>query len=202
MNFEGDAIKHGEFDISELIDRIAGFAEDRWCEDTSRQEKFEAHTDTQTIKLLFDPDYRHTNPTEHPALQEFASLIEPLHSHIVATFGKTMRQRKLIRKNGPGYFIRIVLTRLAANSEITRHVDDGESLKLCHRIHVPIITNEECFFCVGESRIHMRAGEMWEINNRLVHYVENGGDQARVHLIQDFVQPGENVFDHDGPMIA
>lgn len=202
MNFEGDAIKHGKFDISELRERVAGFAEDEWQEDTSRQERFEAHTDTQTIKLLFDPDYRHTNPTAHPPLQEFASLIEPLHSHIFATFSKTMRQRKLIRKNGPGYFIRIVLTRLAANSKITPHVDDGESLRLCHRIHVPIITNEDCFFCVGESRIHMRAGEMWEINNRLVHHVENGGDHARVHLIQDFVQPGENVFDHDGPMVA
>lgn len=202
MNFDGDAVKLGEFDISAISAMIAGFSEERWDEDNSRQKKFEAHSDTQTIKLLFDADYRHTNPTEHPTLQEFATQIEPLQNHVSATFSKSMRQRKVIRKNGPGYFIRIVLTRLAANGEITEHIDDGDSLKRCHRIHVPIITNSGCCFCVGASRIHMRAGELWEINNRLVHAVENTGDQARVHLIMDFVQPGETVFDHDGPLIA
>ncbi len=202
MNFQGDAILHGEFDIADIVNWVAGLPEQIWDEDTSRQEIFEAHTDTQTVKLLFDPDYRHINPTSHPLLQECSALIEPLQEHILATYSKSLRQKKTIRKNGPGYFIRIVLTRLAANSAITPHVDDGDSLKRCHRIHVPIVSNDRCFFLVGESKIQMQSGEMWEINNRLTHAVENGGNQSRVHLIMDFVQPGEVVHDHDGPLIA
>ncbi len=202
MNFQSDAVPLGDFDISRLAAWVASFNEERWQDDTSRQEIFEAHTDTQTIKLLFDPDYRHTNPTSHPTLRECASLIEPLQAHIVSTYSKSLRQKKVIKKHGPGYFIRIVLTRLAVNSKITPHVDDGDSLKRCHRIHIPIITNKECFFYAGESKIQMRAGAMWEINNRLTHAVENGGSRPRVHLIMDFVQPGEVVYDHDGPLTA
>jgi hypothetical protein len=48
----------------------------------------------------------------------------------------------------------------------------------------------------------MRAGEMWEINNRRVHSVSNQGRDARVHLIIDYVQPGETIFDAEGVLTA
>ena len=202
MNFQSDVTKLGEFDISFLRNRIVDLPESAWNEDQKRQEIFEAHTHTQTIKLLFDPDYRHENPTRHKAFDEFQPLVKPFQEHIKSSYCKTLRQKKVIAKNGPGYFVRIILTRLLPSSEITPHVDDGYSLKRCHRIHVPIITNEKCTFKVGASAIKMRAGEMWEINNRRIHAVKNNGDEARVHLIMDYVQPGEMVYDQEGPLTA
>lgn len=202
MNIKGDFNRLGKLDVSAIRAKVEAYSEDIWSEDTSRQKIFDAHTDTQTIKLLFDPDYRHTDPTEHPALKEYAALLEPLQAHIVSYYGKSMRQKKVIARNGPGYFIRIVLLRLNPHSHISEHVDDGYSLIRCHRIHVPIITSDDCVFRVGESSKYMRTGEMWEINNRHIHAVANDGDDARVHLVFDFVQPGETVFDHEGPLKA
>jgi len=202
MNFKDDFNFLGRVDISPLQKRVAALSDEDWSEDQARQEKFEAHTDTQTIKLLFDADYRHQDPTPHPALDEFRPVIKPLLHHVEENYNKTLRQRKIIAKFGPGYFIRIILTRLAPHSQITQHVDDGHSLKCCHRIHMPVITNEKCVFHVGASSKTLRAGELWEINNRRVHAVGNDGDAARVHLIMDYVQPGERVFDIEGPLTA
>ncbi len=202
MYLKKDMIKLGQFDISDLVRKVSSFTEQTWTQDESRQEIFDAHTHTQTIKLLFDADYRHTKPTRHDMLDELWSLIEPLASEIIAINSRTMRQRKIIAKYGPGYFIRMVLIKLKAHSKITKHVDDGYSLKRCHRVHIPIISNEECFFSVGKTSLNMRSGEMWEINNRQIHAVENNGSEARVHMILDYVQPGERVFDPEGPLIA
>jgi aspartyl/asparaginyl beta-hydroxylase (cupin superfamily) len=56
---------------------------------------------------------------------------------------------------------------------------------------LPIITNDEVWFTVGSESINMRPGELYEVNNRRVHSVENKGAEDRVHLILDFVLPGE-----------
>lgn len=202
MNLKDDFAFLGQLDITPLTKKVAALSEGDWLEDQARQEIFEAHTDTQTIKLLFDPDYRHTDPTVHAALNEFRPAIEPLLLHIENNYKKTMRQRKTIAKFGPGYFIRIILTRLAPHSRITKHVDDGHSLKRCHRIHMPVVTNDKCIFHVGATSRTLREGELWEINNRRVHAVDNDGEAARIHLIMDYVQPGERVFDIEGPLTA
>ena len=60
-----------------------------------------------------------------------------------------------------------------------------------HRIHLSIITNDEVWFTVGNETIHMREGELYEINNRRMHSVKNAGSEDRVHLIMDYVLPGE-----------
>jgi quercetin dioxygenase-like cupin family protein len=195
MNFKDDAVLLGTFDIATLRARVMAVTEDDWSTDTSRQQTFDAHTRTQTIKLIFDADYRHTDPTVHAAFADFKPLIAPLMAHIRGYYLQTLRQRRVAEKNGSGYFIRAILTRLAPKAVITPHADDGHSLRRCHRIHVPIVTHPQCLFTVGALTWNMPAGEMWEINNRRIHAVRNDGDAHRIHLILDYVQPGETVFD-------
>jgi len=201
VNFKDDAIKLGSFDITALRERVLALSEADWNADTSRQQTFDAHTRTQTIKLIFDADYRHIDPTVHAAFADFEPLIAPLMAHIRGFYLQSLRQRRVAEKHGPGYFIRLILTRLAAGAEITPHADDGHSLKRCHRIHVPIFTHSDCLFTVGGLTWNMPEGEMWEINNRRIHAVKNGGTAPRIHLILDYVQPGETVFDIE-PLIA
>jgi Aspartyl/Asparaginyl beta-hydroxylase len=202
MNFAHDAQKLGAFDIAELRAVVAGFDDEVWNADASRQKAFDAHTSTQTLKLIADSDFRHTNPTVHPAFTTLEPLLQPFMAHIRGYYLQTLRQRIVAEKNGPGYFIRALLTRLPSKASIKPHIDDGESLKRCHRIHVPIISNPDSLFIVGNKRFHMPEGEMWEINNRRTHAVINDGAEARVHLIMDYVQPGETVFDLEGPLTA
>ena len=202
MNFERDAQYLGRFDISELRGIVETFAEDMWTEDASRQAAFNAHLATQTIKLIADADFRHTHPTHHAAFTRLEPQIRPLMDHIRGFYLQTLRQRRVAEQHGAGYFVRALLTRLPAGAEIRPHIDDGESLKRCHRIHVPLISNPDSLFVVGNLRFHMPEGEMWEINNRRTHAVHNAGAVARIHLILDYVQTGETVFDLDGPLTA
>ncbi len=195
MNFAHDAQSLGRLDIAPLRAAVLALSEAEWTADTSRQQTFDAHTRTRTIKLIFDADYRHADPTVHDAWQRFSPLLSPIMDTARAFYLQSLRQRKVAAKNGPGYFVRVILTRLLPHAAITPHVDDGYSLKRCHRIHVPIVTNPGCLFTVGDLTFVMPEGEMWEINNRRIHAVRNDGADARIHLILDYVQPGETIFD-------
>lgn len=70
------------------------------------------------------------------------------------------------------------------------------------RNHFPIITNNGVEFEVGEDVRHLAAGEIWEINNRDYHAVRNTSDNARVHMIIDYVVPGEQIADPEGLLVA
>lgn len=202
MNFPQDAQKLGKFDISALKAVVAAFDDAVWYGDDSRQKIFPAHASTQSLKLIADADFRHTDPTTQPAFATLEPLIRPFMEHIRGVYLQSLRQRRVAEAHGPGYFIRVLLARLPAHTEIKPHIDEGESLKRCHRIHVPIITNTGSLFTVGQLQFHMPEGEMWEINNRRRHAVRNDGAEARIHLILDYVQPGETVFDLEGPITA
>ncbi len=202
MNFAYDAQQLGQFDISALRSTVAALGDDDWNADGSRQKAFNAHASTQTIKLIADSDFRHTDPTHHAAFADFEPMLEPVMAHIRQFYLQTLRQRRVAERHGPGYFIRAILTRLPAGAEIKPHIDEGESLKRCHRIHLPVISNPDSLFCVGQLRFHMPEGQLWEINNRRTHSVRNAGTEGRIHLILDYVQPGETVFDLDGPITA
>ena len=202
MDIGKDAAKIGDFEIAALVAGVRSLTEAQWSTDDSRQKIFHAHNSTQTIKLIADADFRHENPTKHDGYDRFAPMLAPLMYHVRAYYAQTLRQRTLIAARGPGYFVRCILTRLPAGYEIGPHIDEGYSLKRSHRIHVPIVSNEQTRFRVGDLTLQMRVGEMWEINNRRIHAVRNGGSEARVHLIMDYVQPGETVFDADGPLTA
>ncbi|ESQ82524.1 hypothetical protein AEAC466_16800 [Asticcacaulis sp. AC466] len=202
MNLPCDALKLGSFDITELKAIVERFDEAAWNADASRQTAFNAHISTQTIKLIADTDFRHTNPTYHATFTMLEAHLKPFMDHIRRAYLQTMRQRRTAQQHGAGYFIRALLTRLPPGAEIKPHIDDGESLKRCHRIHIPLISNPDSLFWVGSLKFHMPEGEMWEINNRRTHAVRNDGTTARVHLILDYVQPGETVFDLDGPLVA
>jgi hypothetical protein len=135
MNFGHDAQKLGSFDISGLKAAVAAFGDEAWTADASRQAAFNAHASTQTLKLIADSDFRHTDPTYHAAFEGLEAHLLPLMAHIRAYYLQTMRQRRVAEQYGPGYFIRALLTRLPPGAEIKPHIDDGESLKRCHRIH-------------------------------------------------------------------
>jgi hypothetical protein len=87
---------------------------------------------------------------------------------------------------GEGYFIRIMFLQLSAGSNISPHCDSGESLIVNKRVHIPIKTSNKVFFTVGGDRRVITEGEIVEINNQMIHQVENLSDEDRVHLVVDW----------------
>lgn len=195
MHFEG-AFRHiGTVDPQPLLQIVESFGEDAWHEYVRRQQRFAPHRHTYTIPLLFDEDMRHSDATSWARLAEIEAAMEPILSairqdHAPATGGRD------------GYFVRIILTRLSPGTFISPHRDRGDSIMRSHRYHVALYTNEQVDFAIDGEIRHFAPGEIWEINNRKYHAVRNLGEEARIHLILDYVVPGEQVHDPDGLLVA
>jgi hypothetical protein len=196
MHFDGLCRHIATIDAEPLRRAIDALGEDAWSEWDHRQQTFGPHRNTQTIPLLYDDDMRHTEPTPWPRLAQLEPALEP----VLQSIRKAHARATGI--DSKGYFIRIILTRLSPGTTINRHRDDGESLMRSHRYHVALKTNPLVDFFVGGQPNHFAAGEIWEINNRAYHAVRNASTEPRVHLILDYVVPGEKVEDPDGLVIA
>ena len=196
MHFDGEFRHIGTVDPEPLVRVIESFGEDAWNDFAVRQEVFEPHRRTQTIPLLFDLDGRHRHPTPWPRFAQIRPVLGP---SLVA-----------IREANPpgagmpdnGYFIRIILTRLSPGSNIEPHQDGGYTLLRSHRYHLALTTNKLVEFEIDEKVQHLAAGEIWEINNRKTHAVRNLSQEARIHMILDYVLPGEKIPDPEGLVIA
>jgi hypothetical protein len=191
MNFPGNFFHIGDIETDELKALVLDLTEEDWNRFPIRQKRYEVHQHTQTIGLVYDPDFRHSHPTRLPALAMFQEALKPTFWMIADHFEETETARRLIRENGSGYFIRASLVRLRAGCDIAEHQDMNFSLTHSHRVHLPIITNDQVMFTVGKETINMREGQLYEVNNRRKHSVHNQGSEDRVHLILDFVLPGE-----------
>jgi len=201
MNFDGDFKKIGTYDVSDIQERVKSFTEEEWLKESWRREKFEIHRSTQSIYLIMDEDGRHTNPTEHPALAENQDILQPLLGYVRRQFGQTVDSPESNENNSSGYFVRMLFVKLLPGGSIPPHFDTGRTMRTSHRIHLPLITNDGVKFTVGDTTKYLLPGELWEINNRHRHTVTNNGTEGRVHMIMDFVLPGQKIADVTGEIL-
>lgn len=148
-----------------------------WREHNLRQNLFEPHKHTETLEIMWDIESLHTNKIgkTHPNyyklnMEYFLNEIKPTYEFIF----------------GNGYFIRVLLVKLKANTNIGTHIDYGESLINCKRTHIPIITNEKVKFTIAGEIKYLKEGEIWEIDNTKEHSVDNNSNEDRIHLILDY----------------
>jgi len=192
MNIDGDFKKIGTYDVSDIQELVKSFTDEQWLKESWRREKFAVHRSTQSIYLIMDEDGRHTDPTEQPALAEYQDILQPLLDYVRSQFGQT---------TDSSYFVRLLFVRLLAGGAIPPHFDTGRSMRKSHRIHLPLVTNDGVKFTVGDTTKNLLPGELWEINNRHKHTVTNNGTEGRVHMILDFVLPGEKIADVTGEIL-
>jgi hypothetical protein len=191
MNFAGNFIRIGAVDIAPLKQRVLGLTQEDWAREPVRQKRYEVHRHTRSIGLVYDYDFRHSNASRLPALKAFEPALRPALALIAAHYENSPKGKTLCGRHGLGYFVRASLVRLSPGGAITPHQDMNFSLAHSHRVHLPVVTNEEVRLTVGGETLNLREGEIWEINNRRRHHVSNESTQERVHLILDFVLPGE-----------
>ncbi|MBT5220111.1 MAG: hypothetical protein HOI35_14005 [Woeseia sp.] len=191
MNFPGNFLHIADVDTWALKQLLLGLDDEQWQSEAFRQQRYEVHRDTQTINLVFDPDFRHTHPTKLPMLRIFEDSLLPVLSGIAGHYDLSEKGQALGQSHGRGYFVRANLVKLKVGGEIPAHADGNFSLAHSHRIHLPIVTNEYVKFTVGGEEAYLPDGALYEINNRRKHHVVNSGPEDRVHLIVDYVLPGE-----------
>ncbi len=174
-------------DVEPIKKKLARVSLAEWNK-SGREKTFEAHRQTKSLMLIYDEDFRHYNPTSHRIYSKFETELKPILDTIAENFKHN------------GFVVRMILAKLKGNSSIPVHTDSGYSLLKCHRIHIPIVSNDQSFFMVGGERKVMREGEMWEINNATLHAVDNQSDEDRIHLIIDWAPNSTVRPEHKQPI--
>ena len=165
----------GRIKINNIKNIVNSFNNELWDNFNFRQKTFEVHKETKTIPLIFDTDFRLKDPTYLNEYEIFKNEFKLLKNKLTKIYGK-------------GFIIRAILVMLKSNSKIDRHIDSGESLSICHRVHIPIITNKNVLFEIDNEIKNLKEGEMWEINNsEKIHSVVNNSNTDRIHLIVDWI---------------
>ena len=190
MNFLGNFSFLGNIEIDELKNLVLSLSDEQWNDSSIRQNIYEVHQNTRAIGLVYDLDFRHSHPTRLPTLAMFEEALRPVLMKTAAHYEESETGKQLLADNKLGYFIRASLVRLTAGCDISAHRDMNFSLTHSHRVHLAIISNDEVWFTVGNESINMRAGELYEVNNRRVHSVDNKGEEDRITFIFDYVPPG------------
>jgi hypothetical protein len=170
----------GAVDISGIHDEIIKISEEIWDEqNSSKPNNFSEFYKTKHIIFKFVHDLNDcTRSYEFPVWEKWKDKIMPILEEAVKPYGYSN-----------GIFSRIMLAKLQAGSDIKAHKDGNKAATFPHKIHIPIKTNEKVIFFVNPKTYHFKEGFAYEVNNLAAHYVENGGDQDRIHLIFEYFNP-------------
>jgi len=110
-----------------------------------------------------------------PVWEKYRDAVEPILDAVTPWYGFSH-----------GQTCRIMLAKLGAGKEISRHVDGMPASDVPHKIHVPLITHPAVEFWVDEEIAHLPRGAAYEVNNKLMHGGANRSGIDRIHLIFDY----------------
>ena len=160
----------------DLLNDVLSLTQKDWSEYRERKRVGGAAAEnTDTIPLVYDLKHRLNSGILHKNYERFSTYID----EVVLAAKKNVGEVKIQQA---------MLTKLKSNTVIPRHKDKGPLTAKTHRIHVPVITNTECIFSVGDECRNLEAGQIWIIDNvDRYHSVANNGTQDRVHLIIDAI---------------
>jgi hypothetical protein len=82
--------------------------------------------------------------------------------------------------------MRVQLAELPPGGIITPH-RDVNILAAVHRLHVPLVTHKGVKFIIAGQRFFLEEGKLYDLNNVVLHSVENKSDIVRIHLLVDMI---------------
>ena len=167
----------GAVDIGRLRETVLRLPESVWeAENAAKPNRFGALDATQHIIFRFVSNFVDWRESyEKPLWAEWQSLLEPVLAQATAAYGYER-----------GAFPRVMLARMAPGGVIHPHRDQNPAAKWPHKIHVPLLTNDQVTFTIEGQGYHLPEGEAVEVNNMGVHGVANRGETDRIHLIFEY----------------
>jgi len=173
-----DSIRRlGHVDIERLREAVLAIPEAVWdAENSGKPNRFGALDATRHIVFRFVSNFRDWRDSHDRALwPEWKQLLEPVLEAATASYAYTR-----------GAYPRVMLARMAPGGVIHPHRDENPAAKWPHKIHVPLVTNNDVTFYVAGTGYRLSEGEVVEVNNMAVHAVENAGSTDRIHLIFEY----------------
>jgi hypothetical protein len=92
---------------------------------------------------------------------------------------------------------RIMIVNLAAQGNVPPHIDPLDYFAMYSRFHVPFKTNAQVVFSggAGTAEEHMPYQTLCQLNNRLMHRLDNRSQENRIHVIVDIaLENGNQIF--------
>jgi hypothetical protein len=123
------------------------------------------------------PTWNPTSPEDH--------LLKPVQDFATPTLFMTPSLAKIFCLfEEQGFFPRKArIIRMVAGSQGVWHTDGNEKFYQC-RLHIPLVTNEGCFYEGPKERFHMPAdGSSYLVTTTQPHRVVNSGPTDRYHII-------------------
>lgn len=77
----------------------------------------------------------------------------------------------------------VLITKVPSGGKIARHVDGGWHAGYYDKFYVPIQNEKGSKFCWDDLEIEPKAGEVWQFDNSIPHWVENNSDTDRIAMI-------------------
>ncbi len=172
-----DVRKLGPIDIAALRAAVLVIPEEVWdAEDAGKPNRFEVLGETRHIVFRFIDNLRDWRSSyDRPAWPAWRGLLEPVLAQAVRGYGYAR-----------GVFPRVMLARMPPGAVIPRHSDASPSAKWPHKIHLPLSTNAGVVSFFGGVEHYFPPGEAVEVDNLGPHWVRNGGDTDRIHLIFEY----------------
>ena len=168
-NFGAVVIDNIKKEITEYVDE--------WLIDTSRQEMYQTHEKTFMYQLKeLDYDWN---------LKDKIKSTSPNNFKTKEANDEVKNIYKKLEDIVEGKVIRSEVINMLPNSRIRTHKDRTNLLYISRRFHIPILTNKLCTFIVEREIFQLESSNIYELNNRKYHSVQNGSNQNRVHLIVD-----------------
>jgi hypothetical protein len=176
-------------DIAKLRESLLGATEEDWYENTYRKESggdIGKEVETILFKLNGQDFSPNNDPTKTHEWEDVWNRWEHLVAPIIksAISGYDGCERAFVNK--------CLIPRMRPGTKILEHTDLARSFNFSHRIHVPIVTNPDVYFMIEDERCIMEEGNAYEINNKVLHSVENRGKETRIHLLFDIFIPSKN----------
>ena len=79
----------------------------------------------------------------------------------------------------------VIVTRLRPGSQIHPHTDDGRAANYYQRYHVAIQSLPGALFNIGDETVNFQTGDIWMIDNQVMHSVVNNSADDRIVMIVD-----------------
>lgn len=167
---------HGNFDVSNIAKQLSTYS-DEWFENKERQIVYEVHKETNSIFVYDHPNTWSFGDKYDLRANDSQSALVDLVSPIV----------KSLESIHDGKVGKCVFIKMPAHKSVGEHRDSMDYLGAVRRHHIAITTNDNVLFFVNKESKNMKVGECWEINNNLLHSVQNNGDSERIHLMVDII---------------
>jgi hypothetical protein len=173
---KGQIHRLGHVDVAAILKLLATKTEDEWAENALRQQQFKVHRDTESLVLKWSANASADTPVETTRhWSDFEPLLRPILDLIQNEY---RYERPVVRK--------AMFAKLKAGGQISDHMDGAVALRMVHRIHIPMVTNERVHFYIDDIDHRFNVGDVIEIDNTRYHSVRNHGTEDRIHLIIDY----------------